>query len=311
MKKISAIDAILFDIDGVLVDVRQSYLEAIRQTVQDYFEKVIRYTPISSRLLSISEVEAFKRLGGLNNDWDCTFAIIIYLMRLDPITRSLAVLKRKKKILSLKQSKETEKLVHRVYEAKNAKETWYETAKSLFQEHYLGHTLYKKAYGKPPQFYLGRGLIEKEKLIISRSMLNYFKQRGIKLGIVTGRNRFEANFVLRRFRIQNYFQSVVTADDVFREELQIFKRTGKAVFLGKPHPFSVLKAASQLARRSFLYVGDLPDDVKAAHACRSIKILSAGLTCTSAQPAQLKKEFRRARAHFILDRPNQLKCLVQ
>jgi phosphoglycolate phosphatase-like HAD superfamily hydrolase len=40
-------DAVLFDIDGVLVDVRQSYIDSIRKTVDLYLQKILLVPPYS------------------------------------------------------------------------------------------------------------------------------------------------------------------------------------------------------------------------------------------------------------------------
>ncbi|MDZ7337416.1 MAG: TIGR01548 family HAD-type hydrolase [candidate division KSB1 bacterium] len=54
--------AVLFDMDGVLVDVSRSYRLAIAQTVA-YF---------SGRELSPVRIQAYKDAGGFNNDWQLT-----------------------------------------------------------------------------------------------------------------------------------------------------------------------------------------------------------------------------------------------
>ena len=59
-------DALLFDMDGVLVDVTQSYRKAIQQTAQ-YFLK---------RKVDMFEVNEIKKKVGMNNDWDATYALI-------------------------------------------------------------------------------------------------------------------------------------------------------------------------------------------------------------------------------------------
>ena len=53
--------------DGVLVDVSKSYRVAIKQTAE-YFLK--------NKKISYNEIQKYKEKGGLNNDWDCTQAIL-------------------------------------------------------------------------------------------------------------------------------------------------------------------------------------------------------------------------------------------
>lgn len=62
----TANEAILFDMDGVLVDVRFSYRKAIQETVQFFTGK--RALP--------TEIQELKQQGGYNNDWDLTAAIL-------------------------------------------------------------------------------------------------------------------------------------------------------------------------------------------------------------------------------------------
>jgi HAD superfamily hydrolase (TIGR01548 family) len=52
-------DVIVFDMDGVLVEVMQSYREAIRETVRHF----------TGELVSQDEIQDFKNAGGWNNDW--------------------------------------------------------------------------------------------------------------------------------------------------------------------------------------------------------------------------------------------------
>lgn len=58
--------AIVFDIDGVLVDVSKSYRTAIKKTSEFFL----------GREVSEKEVEEIKLSRGFNNDWDCTEEII-------------------------------------------------------------------------------------------------------------------------------------------------------------------------------------------------------------------------------------------
>lgn len=54
--------AVLFDMDGVLVDVSRSYREAVRQTVCLF----------SGHTVSDERIRFLKNKGGYNNDWDLT-----------------------------------------------------------------------------------------------------------------------------------------------------------------------------------------------------------------------------------------------
>lgn len=66
--------SLVFDMDGVLVDARNSY----RVTIEKTFEK------FAGKKVSQEEIQAAKNLGGLNNDWDLT----MYLLKKEGINVS-------------------------------------------------------------------------------------------------------------------------------------------------------------------------------------------------------------------------------
>lgn len=71
LKRSAAYDCVLFDMDGVLVDVRNSYRKAIEETANWYFEK----SNLASRI-GQTEISGIKSISGFNNDWDATFAAV-------------------------------------------------------------------------------------------------------------------------------------------------------------------------------------------------------------------------------------------
>jgi len=68
------VDVVLFDCDGVLIDVRPSYDAAIRETVSYVLSKLVQRAitrPVSRRL-----IHRFRQSGGFNSDWDTACAIL-------------------------------------------------------------------------------------------------------------------------------------------------------------------------------------------------------------------------------------------
>lgn len=59
-------DGVIFDIDGVLVDVSESYREAVRLSAGEFL----------GREVSTEEVEEVKGIPGMNNDWDAAYALV-------------------------------------------------------------------------------------------------------------------------------------------------------------------------------------------------------------------------------------------
>lgn len=72
-------DTLLFDMDGVLVDVANSYRAAIKKTVEFFLK----------RNIPMQEIQDYKNLGGYNNDWDLTEALL--LAKNIPVQKSLIV----------------------------------------------------------------------------------------------------------------------------------------------------------------------------------------------------------------------------
>lgn len=63
----TAPDVIVFDVDGVLVDVSASYREAIRATVKHFTDDEV----------SNDLIQKFKNQGGWNNDWELSYRLIL------------------------------------------------------------------------------------------------------------------------------------------------------------------------------------------------------------------------------------------
>jgi len=179
-------DALLFDMDGVLVDVTKSYRKAIQLTAQ-YFLK---------REVLVPEIDTIKSQVGMNNDWDATYALI------------------------------------------NNSTILYKDVKNFFQK------LYWENNGK-------KGLIVDETLFLCKEQLIRLKQVYGKMGIVTGRPRREAQYVIDRFNLKDVFDVLVGKEDAKKE---------------KPFPDPLIYAAKRIDAKNAVYIGDSPSDIAAADA---------------------------------------------
>jgi len=76
--KIPNTDAIIFDCDGVLIDVRNSYTKTIAATVNHVCDELFAITLASPVLSQL--IHQFKMSGGFNNEWDITYAVLLSLI---------------------------------------------------------------------------------------------------------------------------------------------------------------------------------------------------------------------------------------
>ncbi len=306
MNKKTKIEAVVFDIDGVIVDTRGSYLEAIRIATEIYLTQVVGFSKVGSPLLSLKEVELFKMLGGFNNDWDCVEGLLYYFLSLGFSKKemSLKTLKSKKNFKALLKINNKRFLRFK----KNKSLISYNLIVSIFQEIYLGNKIYPKIYKKKNSFWNKKGLYLKEKPLHPIDFYRQLKKNGLKLAIATGRARFETQMILRQLKLTSLFDSIVTADDVVKAEERFFKQTGKKQNLSKPNPFVLVRNAKNLKQVRFAYIGDLPDDIKTARrAARfGLSVKGIGFLKAVTEKSAMRQAMKRAGAHSVANTPQEL-----
>ncbi len=79
LDQLARVDAIVFDCDGVLLDVRNAYNVAIAATIQRIIE-AFTGTMIPESIFDSTLNHAYKRTGGFNNDWTHAYAVIMRIL---------------------------------------------------------------------------------------------------------------------------------------------------------------------------------------------------------------------------------------
>lgn len=87
---LKSIKTVVFDVDGVIVDVHKSFRRMISLATNFYFKYKLELYG-NARLVTPRIIEIFKRAGGFNNDWDLAAALIylylnIYIQKGKPQT---------------------------------------------------------------------------------------------------------------------------------------------------------------------------------------------------------------------------------
>jgi len=79
MKNLGMVDAVIFDCDGVLIDIRGSYNRAISKATAYIFE-CLTGCKMPDSLISDEIIFLFRRSGGFNNDWDTVYGILMFML---------------------------------------------------------------------------------------------------------------------------------------------------------------------------------------------------------------------------------------
>jgi HAD superfamily phosphatase len=297
-------DCALFDIDGVLVDIRKSYNAAIKKTVEHMLRSIAGRS--FRGLVTDQIILKFRQSGGFNNDTDTTYAITLAMLAGAP--KSVA---------------EGRRLLAKV--ADNADESGYLSVEKflpgygiekwkkllaypapvkdsmlarVFDELFYGPELFRKQNNMEPKYWAGgRPLIKNDRISVSAmTMKKLHEMFGGNLAIVSGRSRLAAEYSLRP--VMKYFNlnACVFLEDERRE-------------YAKPNPYAIKRAMEVMNARSAVYAGDSAEDLLMARRAEKeagMKIAFVGIYGNSPQPAKTVAQFRHEDVEAIAKSVDQL-----
>jgi HAD superfamily phosphatase len=329
---------LIWDMDGVLFYVRDSYRRAIVESVQYYFSDLIGL-PLKKPLMHAKDTQKFKYAEGFNDDWKLTYACVLCFLAdlakdrslpktddpADPagMLRALKELRGSAqgwapetdlgkiagKIKSCGKGLEGAKLaLSELYGARalaQAGRFWYpDIIKRVFQELYLGEDLYRMKYSEDPVFFHKPGFIRDEKPLVSSKALEKLTDR-FYMGIASGRERFEAEYSLKLHGLDCFFP----ADQIISSE---------EVLHGKPDPESLLLCRKRMMgkyalmddKSSAAYVGDSVDDIRASKNAGfyCIGVLSSSFLAVDRM--RLRREFLSLGCDCIIEDAGELVKLL-
>ena len=304
----------LFDIDGVLVDVRRSYNLAIRKTV-DFVLKNMGRESHAGQLVSDALILKFKQTGGFNNEIDITYAIILALMAMRFIdwtsnkrdflftvaenANQMGITSVEDYLSSLCTSSQIRRLKEDlVYPAPIG----VSRLAAVFDELFYGPTLFRKQHNIEPSYYLGRPLIDNDKIVIKKKTVKFIseKLRG-SIALISGRSRLAARYSLRSmFNMFDQKASVFLEDESRRH--------------WKPNPYSIKKAITHFGAKTSFYVGDSVEDLymtKRAEKDMNVRILFIGVYGCSVEPQDTIRKFSENNVDLIIENVNCLPELMK
>ena len=279
--------AVVLDIDGVLIDVADSYRRAVIESVRRVYDETLDRTAI----------QPFKDAGGFNNDWLVTDAIALYILArrhgfeqdvptfADRIADAGGGLEATKAVLDSELATSDYESVTDAWEPGRLR--------TVFQTLYLGNDLFAELEDEEPSFD-ANGYIHDEPVLVDNDTLTTLTDR-YAVGVVTGRPAAEATIALDRVGLSVADEHRFTMDNWEQ---------------GKPHPHALLTLAERFDADRVVFVGDTLDDVRTANNAaaeadrreyQGVGVRTGGLTGEEGRAA-----FEDAGAAAVLDSVNDL-----
>lgn len=280
-------DAVVLDIDGVLVDVENSYRRAILESVERVYDRTIRK----------ADIQQFKDAGGFNNDWELTYAAALYVLAteegyhgsIDEFTDDIA-----ENGGGLEAATTVVREEIGATATQRVTDRWdRDRLRDVFQQLYLGSDLYRGLEGGEPDSET-RGFIHDEPVLLEAETRKRLTDN-YDVGVVTGRPEAEAEIALERVGLEIDPDDRFTMDDW--EE-------------GKPHPRALTTLAAQFEAETVVFVGDTLDDVRTAvnaseadpdRTYHGLGVLTGGLTGDDG-----RQKYESEGASLVLESINEL-----
>lgn len=294
------IDSIIFDCDGVLIDITKSYDLTIIKTTKYVLETFGIVDPID---VDYKIIDGFKSTGGFNDEVDLTYAAIISIVAAKKLGKNQTefifdVIKN----IDFTGISSVEKYIEKqvdIPEIKNQMDypgSHHENPLyQIFDQIFYGPELYLKLFNRTSIF-SEPGLIDQDEVILSDMLIQKLNKRfNSKLAMVTGRGKDSVRYSLKELLDKFDLRNSVFLEDESRD-------------LAKPNPKPLLDSVRGLESTSALYVGDSMEDFIMAKKVNSLgsKTTFCGIIGTSKNPQEKLKLFEENGANLVLESINLL-----
>lgn len=293
---LNEIDAIIFDCDGVLIDITKSYDLAIIKTTQ-YILK--NFAKIDDAIdVDFKIIDGFKSTGGFNDEVDLTYAAIISLVAAKKLEKdqtsfvfdviknadSSGIISVEKYLENLVDISDIKKQLS--YPGTHKQNPLYQ----IFDQLFYGPELYQKLFKNSSKF-SESGLIEQDDVILNNSLIEKLQKKfNSKIAMVTGRGKESVSYSLKELLEKFDLKNSVFLEDELRE-------------LAKPNPQPLLNSIKGMNSTSTLYVGDSMEDFIMAKKVTELghKTVFCGIVGTSKNPQEKLELFEQNDAILVLD----------
>ena len=290
------IDSLIFDCDGVLIDITKSYDQTIITTAKYVLETLANID--DSIDIDFKIIDGFKSTGGFNDEVDLTYAAILSIVAAKKLKKDqtefiFTVIKNSdstgiKSVENfLKNQVDISKIVNQLsYPGSHKENVLYR----IFDQLFYGPELYLKLFKNNSKF-SDPGLIENDDVILDDELcIKLQKKFGNQISMVTGRGKESVSYSLK-----NLLQKFDLPNSVFLED--------ESRDLAKPNPQALVDSIHGMSSKSCLYVGDSMEDFIMAKKATILgnKTTFCGIIGTSKNPQEKLKLFEENGAILVLD----------
>lgn len=289
-------DSLIFDCDGVLIDITKSYDQTIITTTKYILETLAKIT--DSIDIDFKIIDGFKSTGGFNDEVDLTYAAILSIIAAKKLKKDQTefifnVIKNSdstgiKSVENfLKKQIDISEIIGQLsYPGSHKENILYQTFDQLF----YGPELYSKLFQNSSKF-SDPGLIENDDVIFNDNLSETLQKKfGKQISMVTGRGKESVRYSLKHLLEKFDLKNSVFLEDESRD-------------LAKPNPQALINSISGMNSKSCLYVGDSMEDFLMAKKSTILgyKTTFCGIIGTSKNPQEKLKLFEQNEAILVLD----------
>ena len=294
-------DSIIFDCDGVLVDITNSYDQTIVKTAKYVLETLAKIN--DSIQIDFKIIDGFKSTGGFNDEVDLTYAAILSIVAAKKLKKDQTEFINlvidnsdstgiKSVETFIKDQTDISEIIEQLsYPGSHKDNILYQ----IFDQLFYGPELYSKLFKNTSKF-SESGLIENDVVIFNNDLADKLENKFHKqISMVTGRGKESVKYSLKNLLEKFDLQNSMFLEDEPRE-------------LAKPNPQSLVNSITGMNSKSCLYVGDSMEDFIMAKKATILgnKTTFCGIIGTSKNPEEKLQLFGENEAILVLDSINLL-----
>ena len=301
-QKIQKFDSIIFDCDGVLVDIRNSYDYAINKTISAIIKEL--FNDEIGDVVTSKIHFGLKSVGGFNDEVAVVYAIVMTLaaskksetefgkLIVDVISNA-----NESGINSIDDYFKDQNIdlmeIKSKLDYENSRKVSY--IHRIFNQLFYGPKLYEEIFNEKSQFN-DEPLIDLDDIVLDNNLMLKLKNRfGTKISTVTGRGKFAFSYSMK-----NFLEKFDIENSVFLED--------RPLELAKPNPESLIESISKINSKCSLYIGDSMEDLLMVQKCqeKGYDVSFCGIYGSSDEPELKYELFEKNKAPFILESIQEL-----